>query len=112
MDTPSPYQTPDGSGCPSAGESVTGLELSKPSMFRSLSDIFGNVVPQEYNGLGFDGWPALLERAESDFENGKALRTVVSVLQYLKEKSPVTLISATKFLADGSRQGKLLFEFL
>ena len=76
-------------------------------MFRSLAEVFGNVTPQEHIGIGIDGWPKILENAESDSETGKALRTVVSILQYLKEKSPVILVPATKILADGSRHGKL-----
>ena len=77
-------------------------------MFRSLSDVFENNVPREYTGLGLDGWPKLLESADSGFETGRALRAVVSILQYVKEKSPVTLVPTTKILADGSRHGKLL----
>lgn len=91
---------------------MTALMSSTPSMFRSLADVFENVVPQEYTGPGFDGWPKILDDADSDFENGKALRTVVSILQYLKEKSPVVLVPATKILADGSRHGKLFVNLL
>lgn len=69
-------------------------------------------MPWEKTGLGFDGWPKLLERADSGFGTGKALRTVVSILEYLEQSSPVSLALATKLLADGSRYGKLLINLL
>ncbi|CAD6566316.1 MAG: hypothetical protein ASARMPREDX12_008176 [Alectoria sarmentosa] len=72
-------------------------------MFRLLSDTFENVVPRDRTGLGFDEWPAMLNRADAGLEIGKALRAVVSILQYLQEKSLATLVPATKVLADGSR---------
>lgn len=80
-------------------------------MFLLLSNIFENVVPRETTGLGFDGWPAIFERADAGFEIDKALRAVASILQYLQEKSPATLVPATKVLADGSRYGKLVIAF-
>ena len=88
------------------------LDLPQPPMFRLLSDVFGNALPRERTGLDFDGWPELLERADSGVEIGRALRATVSILQYLKEKSPVTLAPATKILADGSRHGKPLANLL
>ena len=115
MEVPSPNSSRDGSLLSSNEEAMTAIELPKsstPSMFRSLADVFENAVPQEYTGPGFDGWPKILDDAGSDFENDKALRTVVSILQYLKEESPVTLVPATKILADGSRQGKLFANLL
>lgn len=94
-----------------SGESTAQLEMPQLLMFSYLSDIFGIVVPREQTGLGFDGWPMLLERAESGVEMNKALQAVVSVLEYLEHHSPVTLVAATKILADGSRLGKLLLGF-
>ena len=82
-------------------------ELELSPMFPSLSEIFRSVVPGGLTGLGFNGWPKLLERADSGLEIGEALRAVVSVLEYLKRSSPVSLVPATKILADGSRYGKL-----
>ena len=75
-------------------------------MFPLLSDTFEDVVPRDHNGLGFDDWPTVFEHAHAGFELGKALRAVVSILRYLHEKSPVTIIPTTKVLADGSRYGK------
>lgn len=92
-------------------ENTAQLDMSQPSMFRSLSDAFGNVVPWEYTGLGSNEWPKLLDRADSGFEKDKALQAVVSILQYLEQNSPVTLVTATEMLADGSRKGKLLIDF-
>lgn len=92
----------------SAGESTAQLNLTQPPMFRSLSDVFGNVVPRELTGIGENEWPNLLERADSGVETDKALQAVASILQYLEESSPVTLVAATKVLADGSRYGKLI----
>lgn len=104
MEAPPPPSSAEGSPSPSTGESTTELELSQtPPMFRSLSEVFQSVVPWEKTGLDFDGWPKLLERADSGFGTGKALRTVVSVLEYLEQSSPVSLALATKLLADGSR---------
>ena len=95
-----------------SGESTAQLDMSQPLMFGYLSDIFDNVVPRGQIGLGFDGWPMLLERADSGLEMYKALQAVVSVLEYLEQYSPVSLVAATKILADGSRHGKLLLDFL
>ena len=95
----------------STGESTAQLQLTQPPMFRSLSDVFGNVVPPELTGIGVNEWPNLLERADSGVETDKALQAVVSILQYLEESSPVTLVAATKVLADGSRYGKLIMTF-
>lgn len=106
MEAPSPNSSPDESAFSSSGEGMTALMSSTPSMFRSLADVFENVVPQESTGRGFDGWPKILDDADSDFGNGKALRTVVLILQYLKERLSLTLVPATKILADGSRHGK------
>lgn len=92
-------------------EDTAKLDMSQPSMFRSLSDAFGNVVPWKYTGLGSNEWPKLLERADSGFETDKALQAVVSILQYLEQNSTVTLVTATEILADGSRKGKLLTSF-
>ena len=94
-----------------SGESTAQLDVPQLLMFAYLSDIFGIVVPREQTDLGFDGWPMLLERAESGLEMNKALQAVVSVLDYLEQNSPVTLVAATKILADGSRLGKLLSDF-
>ena len=87
------------------------LDVSRPLMFGYLADVFGNIVPRENTGLGFDGWPILLERADSRFEMNKALQAIVSILKYLENTSPMSLVAATKILADGSRLGKLLFNF-
>lgn len=87
------------------------LDTSQPSMFRSLSDALGNVVPWEYAGLGSHEWPKLLDHADSGFETDKALQAVVSILQYLEQSSPATLVNVTEILADGSRKGKLLINF-
>ena len=95
----------------SLGEDTAQLDISQPLMFGYLSDVFGNVVPREQTGLGIDGWPMLLERADSGFERNKALQVVVSILEYLEQNSPVSLVAATKILADGSRLGKLLLNF-
>lgn len=92
-------------------ENTAKSDMSPLSMFRSLSDAFGNVVPGEYTGLGSNEWPKLLERADSGLETDKALQAVVSILQYLEQSSPVTLVTATEILADGSRKGKLLLNF-
>ena len=81
------------------------LELSHLSVFRSLTDVLGGIVPQD---SGFDGWPHMSERAGSGLETDEALRAVVSILQYLELESPATLVPATKVLADASRSGKLL----
>ena len=81
-------------------------------IFRSLSDILGNLVPQNCIGLGFDEWPELLERAGSGIEMEKALQVMVSILQYLEETSPENLAPVTKILADGSRYGELLLKHL
>lgn len=105
MEVPSLISTPDGSVSPSNGDGFTALASSTPAMFRSLAEVFGSVVPQEQIDLGIEGWPKVLENADSDFDIGKALRTVVSILQYLKETSSVILVPATKILADGSRHG-------
>ena len=67
-----------------------------------------NIVPRENPGLGFDNWPKLLKRGDLGFEMDKALQIIVSILQYLEEKLPITLASATKILADGSRYSKFL----
>lgn len=64
-------------------------------------------MPRDHTGLSFDDWPAMLERADAGLETGKALRAVVLILQYLRQKSPAKVIPATKILADGSRYGKL-----
>ena len=93
---------------PSAVEFAPQLESARPPMFRLLSEIFENVVHRETTGLGFDDWPLILERADAGIETGKALRAVVSVLHYLQENSPATLVTATEVLADGSRYGKLV----
>lgn len=111
MEAPSPYSTPNRSVSPSKGVSMTALESSTPSIFRSLAEVFGNAVPQAHIGLGIDGWPNILDDADSEFENGKALRTTGFILQYLRQKSPVILVPATKILADGSRDGKLSTHF-
>ena len=95
----------------SLGEDTAQLDISQPLMFGCLSDVFGKVVPREQTGLGIDGWPMLLERADSGFERNKALQVVVSILKYLEQNSPVSLVAATKILADGSRLGKLLLNF-
>ena len=92
-------------------EDTAQLNILQPLMFGYLSDVFGKVVPREQTGLGFDGWPTLLERADSGFEMNKALQAVVSMLEYLERNSPVSLVAATKILADGSRNGKLLLDF-
>ena len=82
-------------------------DLSQSSMFRSLSDVFANVVPLECTGSGFEEWPKLLKRADSGYEADNALQAVVSILRYLEQSSPITLVAVTKVLADGSRYGKL-----
>ena len=94
-----------------AGESTAQLNLTQPPMFRSLSDVFGNVVPRGLTGFGDNEWPNLLERADSGFEKDKALQAVVSILQYLEKSSPMTLVAATEVLADGSRYGKPITNF-
>ena len=91
----------------SFGGDTAQLNIPQPMMFGYLSDVFGKVVPREQMGLGFDGWPMFLERADSGFETNKALQAVVSILEYLSQNSPVSLVAATKILADGSRNGKL-----
>lgn len=103
MESPSPMSTVEDSPSPSTGEFAPQLESATPPMFPLLSSIFENVVPRETIGLGFDEWPTLLARADAGLETAKALRAVVSILQYLHEKSPATLVPATKVLADGSR---------
>ena len=95
----------------SFGEDTAQLHISQPLMFGYLSDVFGSVVPREQTGLGFDGWPILLERADSGLEMNKALQAIVSILEYLEQISPVSLVAATKILADGSRFGKLVLDF-
>ena len=80
---------------------------ARPQMFRVLSSIFENVVPRDHTGSGFDEWPSILERADDGLETSKALRAVFLILQYLRDKSPATVVPATKALADGSRYGKL-----
>ena len=82
-------------------------DFSQSSMFRSLSDVFANVVPRECTGSGFEEWPKLLKRADSGHEADNALQAVVSILRYLEQSSPITLVAVTKVLADGSRYGKL-----
>ena len=108
METSPLASNSDESVSSSTGEGTAGHTLSQASMFRSLSDVFENVVPQETTGFGFDEWPKLFERAHSGFEMDKALQAVVSILQYMEQSSPVALVAATKVLADGSRYGKLL----
>lgn len=111
MKASSSASTTEESVSSSIEENTAQLDMSQPSMFRSLSDAFGNVVPWEYTGLGSNEWPKLLDRADSGFEKDKALQAVVSILQYLEQNSPVTLVTATEILADGSRKGKLLIDF-
>ena len=81
--------------------------LARPQMFRFLSSIFENVVPRDHTGSGFDEWPSMFERADDGLETSKALRAVGRILRYLREKSPATVVPATKALADGSRYGKV-----
>ncbi|KAF6221887.1 hypothetical protein HO133_001855 [Letharia lupina] len=107
MEDRPPIITVKDSPSPSTGEVTPQLESTKPQMFRFLSNIFEVIVPRDHTGSGFDEWPAFLERADGGLEIGKALRTVVSILQYLREKSPAIIAPATKVLADGSRYGKL-----
>ena len=111
METPQSASDTEESVSSSFGEDTAQLNIPQPLMFGHLSDAFGKVVPREQTGLGFDGWPILLERADSGFEMNKALQAVVSVLEYLEQNSPVSLVAATKILADGSRLGKLLSVF-
>lgn len=105
MDAPPPPSTHEESESLPSGESMAHLRQSQLSFFGPLSVVFGDIVPRQHVGLAFDGWPKMLELANSGFETGKALRTVVFILQYLKERSPETLVPATKILADGSRNG-------
>ena len=91
---------------PSPGQDMEQLPLSQPSIFRSLSVVFENTAPQEDAGLGFDHWSELLKHDDSEFETDKIWQIVVSILQYLEVKFPITLVSATKILADGSRYGE------
>lgn len=107
MEDRPPIITVKDSPSPSTGEVTPQLESTKPQMFRFLSNIFETIVPRDHTGSGFDEWPAFLERADGGLEIGKALRTVVSILQYLRENSPAIIAPATKVLADGSRYGKL-----
>ena len=107
MELPPPVSALEDSPPPSTGEFISQPDSPNPQMFRLLSDTFENVVPRDRTGLGFDGWPAMLNRADAGLEIGKALRVVVSILQYLQGKSLATLVPATKVLADGSRYGKL-----
>ena len=90
------------------GELTPQPGSARPPMFRSLSNIFENVVPHGYVGAAFIELRTLLELGDAGVEVGKALRAVLSVLKYLQENSPATLVPATKFLADGSRYGKLV----
>ena len=110
METPQSTSDAEGSMSSPSGESTAQLDMSQPLMFGYLSDLFGNVVPREQIGLGFDGWPTLLERADSGLEMHKALQAVVSVLEYMEQNSPMSFVAATKILADGSRHGKLLLD--
>lgn len=107
MEDRPPIITVKDSPSPSTGGVTPQLESTKPQMFRFLSNIFKVIVPRDHTGSGFDEWPASLERADGGLEIGKALRAVVSILQYLREKSPAIIAPATKVLADGSRYGKL-----
>lgn len=108
MEPPPPIKIVDVLPSHSTREDTPQLESARPQMFRFLSNIFEKVVPPDHTGSGFDEWPATLGRADAGLEIGKALRAVVSILQYLQEESPATLVPATKVLADGSRYGKLL----
>lgn len=108
MEPPPPIKIVNVLPSHSTREDTPQPEPARPQMFRFLSNIFEKVVPPDHTGSGFDGWPATLGRADAGLEIGKALRTVVSILQHLQEESPATLVPATKVLADGSRYGKLL----
>ena len=107
MEPPPPNLDVEDPPSTSTGESTPQPGSARPQMFRSLSNIFETIVPRDHTGLDFDDWPAMLERADAGLETGKALRAVVLILQYLRQKSPATIIPATKILADGSRYGKL-----
>ena len=93
------------------GEEMEQENSLQSPIFRSLSDIFGDIVPRKNAGLGFDDWPELLKHADAGFEKEKALGVVISVLHYLKEKTSPTLIPVTKILADGSRYGNFFGAF-
>ena len=95
----------------SPGELMPQPGSARPQMFRLLFNVFKDTVPQDYICSGFDEWPAILERADDGLETEKGLRVVVAILQYLREKSPATVIHTTKILADGSRYGKLAIFF-
>ncbi len=107
MEPPHPISTVEDLKSSSTEEYIPQPGLARPQMFRYLSSIFENVVPRDHTGSGFDEWPSMLERADDGLETSKALRAVVLILQYLREKSPATIVPATKALADGSRYGKL-----
>lgn len=85
-------------------------QVSTPTMFECLSDIFESVVPREDARLDVHEWPILLERAQSGCQIDQALRAVFSILRYLEANSPKSLIPTTKILANGSRYGEPPFE--
>lgn len=108
MELSPPTSTAENSPSPSTEDFAPLLGSARPQMFPVLSNIFKSVVPREHNDWSFDEWPELLEHADAGVEIGKALRAVVSILEYLRKKSPATVVPATKVLADGSRYGELV----
>ena len=108
MEAPQSASDTEESVSSSTEDNTAHPSLAVPPIFRSLSNVFENVVPQKSTGLGSQEWPNLLEHADSGLETDKALQAVVSILQYLEHNSPATLVSATRVLADGSRYGKIL----
>lgn len=108
----------DNLGESSLESKLSSLEISDspPSqMFASIAAIFQRATAQEEVDVGVGDWRALLERAEASSRRGNkdidALRLVRTILDYLwSSGSEEDLVSASKILADGSRECESGFE--